>query len=41
MASGNPIRSIPPSKIRWSESPTSNSANLMLDEPPLIVNTLA
>ena len=26
-----------PSRIRRSESPASNSANLMLDEPPLIV----
>src|ERR1035438_5988127 len=31
------MRSIPPSKIRRGESPASNSANLMLDEPPLIV----
>src|SRR5208337_3159973 len=36
-ASGSPIRSIWPSRIRWSESPASNSANLMLDEPPLMV----
>ena len=26
-----------PSRIRRSESPASNSANLMLDEPPLMV----
>ena len=37
VASGNPIRSIPPCRIRRSESAASNSANLMLDEPPLIV----
>jgi hypothetical protein len=37
VASGSPIRSIPPSRIRRSESPASNTANLMLDEPPLIV----
>ena len=40
MVSGSPIRSIPPSRIRRSESPASNSANLMLDEPPLIVRML-
>ena len=40
MGSGSPIRSIPPSRIRRSESPASNSANLMLDEPPLIVRML-
>ena len=34
---GSPILSIPPSRIRRNESPASNSANLMLDEPPLIV----
>ena len=37
MVSGSPIRSIPPSRIRRSESPASNSANLILEEPPLIV----
>src|ERR1019366_8706402 len=37
VASGSPIRSMPPSRIRRSESPASNNANLMLDEPPLIV----
>src|ERR1700735_1841819 len=31
------MRSIPPSNSRWAGSPASNSANLMLDEPPLIV----
>ena len=36
-APGKPIRSIPPSTIRRSESPASKIANLMLDEPPLIV----
>src|SRR5664280_818657 len=36
-ASGRPICSIPPPRIRRSESPASNSANLMLDDPPLIV----
>src|SRR5664279_3412769 len=40
-ASGSPIRSIPPSRILRSESPASNSANLMLDEPPLIVRMRA
>jgi hypothetical protein len=24
-------------RIRWSEPPTSNNANLMLDDPPLMV----
>src|SRR5664279_4107207 len=32
---GSPIRSIAPSKTLKGESPVSNSANLMLDEPPL------
>jgi hypothetical protein len=32
-----PLRSIIPSRIRCSPSPASNRANLMLDEPPLIV----
>jgi hypothetical protein len=36
-ASGRPIRSTSPARIRRSEPPASNSANLMLDEPPLIV----
>src|SRR5450830_2059958 len=39
VAFGSPIRSIPPSRILRSESPASNSANLMLDEPPFIVRT--
>jgi hypothetical protein len=38
-ALGRPIRSIAPSRIRKGGSPASNSANLMLDEPPLIVRT--
>ena len=33
VAPGCPIRSIPPPRIRWSESAGSNRANLMLDEP--------
>jgi hypothetical protein len=33
MASGSPIRSIPPSRTRRSDSFASNTANLMLDEP--------
>src|ERR1700692_887754 len=37
VASGNPIRLIVPSRIRRSESPASNRANFMLDDPPLIV----
>jgi hypothetical protein len=37
VASGRPIRSIAPSRIRRSEPPASKSANLMLDDPPLIV----
>src|SRR5664279_5284803 len=37
VACNSPIRSMPPSRIRRSESPASNSANLMLDEPPLMV----
>src|ERR1051325_3576715 len=39
--SGSPIRSSSPSRTRRRESPTSNSANLMLDEPPLIVRMRA
>src|ERR1700728_1402284 len=33
------MRSISPAKIRRSGSSPSNRANLMLDEPPLIVRT--
>ena len=36
-ASGRPIRWIEPENMRLSESPLENNANLMLDEPPLIV----
>jgi hypothetical protein len=31
------MRSIPPARIRLGGVPGSKSANLMLDEPPLIV----
>ena len=41
VASVSPIRSMLPARIRRSESPVSNSANLMLDEPPLMVRTHA
>ena len=37
VASGSPIRSIPPVRIRFSDPAASNDANLMLDDPPLIV----
>jgi hypothetical protein len=37
VASGSPIPSTAPARIRRSESPASNNANLMLEEPPLIV----
>jgi hypothetical protein len=37
---GRPIRSIPPSRIPSSKFPASSSANLMLDEPLLIVRML-
>jgi len=35
IVSGNPIRSIFPSRHRFSGSPASKRANLMLDDPPL------
>src|SRR5664280_3043254 len=39
-ASGKPMRSIFPCSDRFSGSLAWNSANLTLDEPPLIVRTL-
>ena len=36
VALGDAMRSIAPSRILCGELPTSNSANLMLDEPPLM-----
>jgi hypothetical protein len=41
MALGNPIRSIVPVSFLREESPDSKSANLMLDEPPLMVRMFA